>query len=75
MVKAASRSPYLGERRIDIIEIVDQWHGTGYRYVKVRAYDTSVYILRIRKLSERKHSRQLGQARFPPHSISLFPGN
>jgi len=33
------------KRRIDIIEIMDQWYGPGYRYVKVRAYDSSVYIL------------------------------
>jgi hypothetical protein len=33
---AAPRSLYRGERRIDIIEIMDQWYGPGYRYVKVR---------------------------------------
>jgi len=32
-------------RRTLSVEIVDQWHGPGYRYVKVRAYDNSVYIL------------------------------
>jgi hypothetical protein len=30
---------------IDIIEIMDQWHGPGHRYVKVRGRDSSVYIL------------------------------
>jgi hypothetical protein len=44
-LKAAPRSLYRGEHRIDIIEIMDQWYGPGYRYVKVRAYDNSVYIL------------------------------
>ena len=42
---AAPRSLYRGERRIDIIEIIDQWYGPGYRYVKVRGGDSSVYIL------------------------------
>src|SRR5215469_7747987 len=42
---AASRSLYRGERRTDIIEIMDQWYGPGYRYVKVRGRDSSVYIL------------------------------
>src|SRR5215469_10502493 len=42
---AAPRSLYRGERRIDIIEIMDQWYGPGYRYVKVRGHDSSVYIL------------------------------
>ena len=39
---AAPRSLYRGERRI---EIIDQWYGPGYRYVKVRGRDSSVYIL------------------------------
>ena len=39
------RSLYRGERRIDIIEVMDQWYGPGYRYVKVRGHDSSVYIL------------------------------
>src|SRR6516162_5883376 len=42
---AVPRSLYRGERRIDIIEIIDQWYGPGYRYVKVRGRDSSVYIL------------------------------
>jgi hypothetical protein len=44
-LRASPRSLYRGERRIDIIEIVDQWYGPGYRYVKVRTYDNSLYIL------------------------------
>jgi hypothetical protein len=42
---AAPQSLYRGERRIDITEIMDQWYGPGYRYVKVRGRDSSVYIL------------------------------
>ena len=41
-LRAAPRSLYRGERRI---EIIDQWYGPGYRYVKVRGRDSSVYIL------------------------------
>jgi hypothetical protein len=48
----APRRLYRGKRRIDIIEIVDQWHGPGYRYVKVRAYDNSVYILRFDEIGD-----------------------
>jgi hypothetical protein len=36
---------FRGERRIDITEVMDQWYGPGYRYVKVRGRDGSVYIL------------------------------
>ena len=45
-LRAAPRSLFRGERWIDIIEIVDQWYGPGYRYVKVRTYDNSVYKIR-----------------------------
>ena len=44
-LRATPRSLYRGERQIDIIEIMDQWYGPGYRYVKVRGCDSSVYIL------------------------------
>ena len=50
-LSAAPQSLYQGERRIDIIEIMDQWYGPGYRYVKVRGHDSSVYILRLDEVS------------------------
>ena len=52
-LRAAPRSLYRGERRIDITEIVDQWYGPGYRYVKVKADDNSVYILRFDEVHDR----------------------
>jgi len=45
--RAVPQRLYRGERQIDIIEIIDQWYGPGYRYVKVRGHDSSVYILRF----------------------------
>jgi hypothetical protein len=45
------QSLYRGERQIDIIEITDQWYGPGYRYVKVKASDSSMYILRLDEVS------------------------
>jgi hypothetical protein len=50
---AAPRSLYRGERRIDIIEMMDQWRGPGYRYVKVRGHDSSVYILRFDEICDK----------------------
>jgi hypothetical protein len=50
--RASPRSLYRGDRRIDIIEIVDQWYGPGYRYVKVRGHDDSVYILRFDEICD-----------------------
>jgi hypothetical protein len=38
-LRAAPRSLFRGKRWIDIIEIMDQWYGPDYRYVKVRAHN------------------------------------
>jgi len=51
-LRAAPQSIYRGKRRIDIIEIIDQWYGPGYRYVKVRGHDSSVYILRFDEIRD-----------------------
>jgi len=51
-LRAAPRSLYRGERRIDVIEIMDQWYGPGYRYVKVRGHDNSLYILRFDEIND-----------------------
>ena len=37
---------YLGERRIDAMEVIERWLSPDHRYFKVRAYDGGVYILR-----------------------------
>jgi hypothetical protein len=50
-ITGARQSLYRGERRIDIVEIMDQWYGHGYRYIKVRGHDSSVYILRLDEAS------------------------
>jgi hypothetical protein len=51
-LRAAPRSLFRGERRIDIIEIMDQWYGPDYRYVKVRAHDNSVYIIHFDEIGD-----------------------
>jgi len=68
-LKASPRSLYRGGRRIDIIEIVDQWYGPGYRYVKVRTYDNSVYILRFDEIHDQWELIMFCAA--PAHSTSL----
>lgn len=37
---------WLGERSIEVIEILDRWIGPGHRYFKVRGGDGGIYILR-----------------------------
>jgi len=41
------RGFYWGERRIGIVEMLDQWFGPDYRYVKLKGDDGGVYILRV----------------------------
>jgi hypothetical protein len=40
------RAFWLGERRVEVVEIVDRWLSPDHRYFKVRADDTGTYILR-----------------------------
>ncbi len=36
----------LGDRRLAIKELLDQWYGIDYAYFKVRADDDNIYILK-----------------------------
>jgi len=36
----------LGERRIEVAEIIDRWLGPDHRYFKLRGDDGALYILR-----------------------------
>ena len=40
------RSLYRDARRVGIVDVIDQWYGPDYRYVKVKGDDGGVYILR-----------------------------
>lgn len=43
----------LGQRLIEVKEIIDQWHGVDYRYFKLRGGDGGVYILRHDEAADR----------------------
>ena len=34
------------DRAVEVADIIDQWHGADYRYVKIRGSDGDLYILR-----------------------------
>jgi hypothetical protein len=36
----------LGDRHLEVIEIIDRWLAPDYRYFKVQADDDNVYMLR-----------------------------
>jgi hypothetical protein len=42
----APRCFFLGERKIEVVEIIDRWLDSEHRYFKVRGEDGGVYILR-----------------------------
>jgi hypothetical protein len=44
---------YLGERRIEVVEVIDRWYGPDHRYFKVRGDDGTEYILRHDHESQR----------------------
>jgi hypothetical protein len=37
---------HLGERRVEVTEVVDRWLAPDHRYFKVRGDDGALYILR-----------------------------
>lgn len=37
---------FVGDRRIEVVEIIDWWPGRDHRYFKVRGSDGDLYILR-----------------------------
>ncbi|WGR91694.1 hypothetical protein MTX26_14925 [Bradyrhizobium sp. ISRA443] len=41
------RALHFDNRRIDVVEALDQWYGPDYRYVKVRGRDGALYILKF----------------------------
>jgi hypothetical protein len=51
-VRAAPRSLDWGDRRIDVVEMIDQWYGADYRYVKVKGSDGAIYMLRFNEIRE-----------------------
>jgi hypothetical protein len=51
-VTAAPRSLDWGGRRIDIVEMIDQWYGPDHRYVKVKGSDGGIYILRFDEIHD-----------------------
>ena len=67
---AVPRTLYWGERRVDVIEVVDQWYGAGYRYVKVKAYDGSVYILCFDEVRDHWQLIMFSSARPAPVNVS-----
>ena len=37
---------FLGERKVEVVEILDRWQGIDHRYFKVKGDDKATYIIR-----------------------------
>ena len=37
---------FFDERSVDVVQVIDQWHGEDYRYFKILGSDQATYILR-----------------------------
>ena len=70
-LRAVPQTLSWGGRRIDIIEIIDQWFGSGYRYIKVRGHDRSVYILRFDEICDSWEIIMLWSERAPRLSTGV----
>jgi hypothetical protein len=51
-VTPAPRSFDWGGRWIDLVEMIDQWYGADYRYVKVKGSEGGIYILRFDEIRD-----------------------
>lgn len=44
---------YLGERKIEVVAVLDRWLGPDHRYFKVQGDDNGTYIVRYDMPSDR----------------------
>lgn len=42
----------LGDKRIEVVEIIDRWISSDHSYFKIHASDHSIYILKFEPLNE-----------------------
>jgi hypothetical protein len=41
------RKIHFGQNQVEVVEVIDQWYGTDYRYIKVRGDDEGLYVLYV----------------------------
>jgi hypothetical protein len=66
----------LDSRVVEVADNIDQWHGAGYRYVKVRGSDGDIYILRQNETGAEWELTmyQRSQSQAAPASIDRIDG-
>lgn len=48
---------------VDVVELLDQWFGSDYRYCKVKGSDGALYILRFDEIRSDWHLTMFASAR------------
>ncbi|UCC66506.1 MAG: hypothetical protein JSW32_00750 [Deltaproteobacteria bacterium] len=43
---------FLGKKRLNVKEIIDQWYGPDHVYFKILAEDENIYILRYSEIND-----------------------
>jgi hypothetical protein len=49
--------------RIEVVEVLDQWYGSDYRYCKVKGGDGALYIIRLDESRSEWHLTMFASAR------------
>jgi len=57
------RTLRLNRDRIEVVEVLDQWYGSDYRYCKVKGGDGALYILRLDEPRSEWHLTMFASAR------------
>jgi hypothetical protein len=60
---ALARALHLNAARIEVVELLDQWYGSDYRYCKVEGGDGALYILRLDESRSEWHLTMFASAR------------
>jgi hypothetical protein len=57
------RTIRLNRNRVEVVEVLDQWYGSDYRYCKVNGGEGAIYILRLDERRSEWHLTMFASAR------------
>ena len=60
----------IGERRVEVTEVLDRWLAPGHRYFKLRGDDDGVYIIRHEEAEGLWELILFDSGRLPEHRLS-----
>lgn len=57
---------HLGDKSLEVAEILDRWYGEGHDYFKIRADDGNTYLLRHLRQEDRWELTMFQGKQLPP---------